>query len=171
MDIFVTLLGLCGFGLILAATMVPSRRKLLLFDLAGVVPVSIHYALLGAGAGAVLSGAYAFSDICGLARNARVRKLGAGAAFVGAVIVIVTLVGLSWVSCVALLGTAVAVGARVLPRRDQVLLVLMVSTVLWGLYGVLTSSFPQILFSVLYVVFTAVNWRRARRPVNKKRVT
>ena len=161
-DVLTAGLGVAGFGLILWATTAKVRRRLLITDMLGTLLVAVHYLLLGAGAGAALSMSYAAADACGLAQQPRVRQVGAGVAFGGAAVV-TCVVELTAVGMVALVGSAIAIGARTFSHPAAMLLGMGLSTTLWGAYGVLSGSVPQVLFSAVYCALAVRGWWRLSR--------
>ncbi len=56
------LVGTVGYGLLVLATFARTRTRFLAVDIAGLVPVVAHYAMLDATAGAALSAFYMMSD-------------------------------------------------------------------------------------------------------------
>jgi uncharacterized protein YjeT (DUF2065 family) len=159
--LFVTCLGVVGFGLILLSTTASTRRKLLALDMAGTLTVALHYSLLGAGAGAAFSLSYALADAFGLSDSHLLRRIGTFLVFVGAVTLTI-IVEPTLAGAFAVIGSAVAVGARVLSDPARMLLAIALSTVLWGAYGVFAGSTPQILFSVIYFFMALIGWWRLK---------
>lgn len=154
-------LGLLGFGTILVSTAMPTRRRLLLADMVGNIAVALHYALLGAGAGAAFSAAYAAMDVIAHDSSQRVRVSGAAVVMAAASIVVV-LSEPAWTGALALVATSIAVLARLLLRTSTMLLLIAVSTVLWGVYGAVSGSTPQVAFSAVYSVMALVGFVRRR---------
>lgn len=152
-------LGLAGFGLIIASTRARTKRGFLMLDAAGVALVAAHYFALGEPAGAGYSLFYGSLDIAALyGWHRRYRFL---------VWVALAAVALSWLamgaggdSAVAAGGTALAILARFARGIARTLALVALSTTLWGVYGILTGSWPQIAFSIVYGAMAV--WRAAR---------
>ncbi|MCF8879698.1 YgjV family protein [Hyphobacterium sp. SN044] len=142
-------LGLAGFGLIIASTRARTKRGFLMRDAAGVALVAAHYFALGEPAGAGYSLFYGSLDIAALyGWHRRFRWLVWVALAAGGH------------SAVAAGGTALAILARFARGIARTLALVALSTTLWGVYGVLTGSWPQIAFSLVYGAVAV--WRAAR---------
>lgn len=158
------LVGGAGFAILLAATQARSRSGFLAVDLCGLVAVTAHYVLLGAPAGAAMSALYLAIDTAavleewtGLSRRWYVALYALAAA----------LLGLTYeapADLAALFGTFAAVASR--QQRDMcpLLLLLVVSSFGWGLYGWLVGSVSQVVFSAAYATFGLLGvWRIGRQ--------
>lgn len=157
------LLGGAGFLLLLAATQAKTRGRFLVLDVCGLVPVTAHYLLLEAPAGAAMSALYLVIDVSAALEDppgrARDRLLAQGA-------LAALLIGLTWrtaADLAALAGTLAAVVSRQQAEMDRLLWLVVASTAGWGLYGVLAGSVAQVAFSAAYALAALLGiWRIAR---------
>ena len=165
-ELLVQGLGLAGFGLIVASTRARTKRGFLMLDAAGVALVAAHYFALGEPAGAGYSLFYGSLDLAALyGWHRRFRWLVWFA--LAAVLLSWLAMGAGGDSAIAAGGTALAILARFARGIARTLALVALSTTLWGAYGVLTGSWPQIAFSVVYGA-TAV-WRAARLHARARR--
>ena len=119
-------------------------------DLSGLFFVGFHFFLLGAPAGALLCGAYALKDILGLIGQKQLRLyLGVIAGVIIAAMIWAT--ETSWATAwFAVAGSLVALASRIASKLRNVLLLIAISTVFWGVYGYLVGSIGQTIFSIVY---------------------
>lgn len=160
------LVGGAGFAVLIAAPLTRTRRHFLLFDILGMVPVGAHYIMLGAPSGAALCATYILMDIVAARLHSSTLVRRAYFAFypLAAGLTAVTWSGSD--DLAALAGTLFAVASRQQLALRPLKLLVFLSAVGWGLYGVLTGSFSQALFSLfyggaaLYAVFRAPSGHR-----------
>lgn len=156
-------LGLIGYGLIFASTFARRRATFLALDLAGMTPVMAHFFLLGRPAGAWLCAIYVAADVvAGVLGPRSVRHSAYFALY--PVAAAVTLA--AWTDARDLLagaGTLLGLDSR---RRATVWAMKAlagVSTLAWLVYGVLTGSWAQATFSLVYGALAALGAARDRR--------
>lgn len=159
----ITFLGAAGFGMMLAATQMRSRTRLLLADMSGNLVAAIHYVGVGGLAGAVYCFSYALFDAVALKVPARHRALIMAAVQIAAVGFLL-LAGLIWIDALAIAGSAVAALARMQKHLRLMLALIAVSTVLWGIYGLAVQSWPQVVFSTVYAALSVHALLRPRQP-------
>lgn len=163
------LVGGAGYLLLLIATQADRTRRFLALDATGLVPVVIHYLMLGAGAGAVMSALYLLVDVVHLLiRGARAAFLALALAYAAALSLLIL-----WfegpIDLLALAGTVAAIQARREEHMIPLLSWIIVSCVGWGIYGYLAGSYAQLAFSTLYAAASAVGILRLRRPIEASR--
>ncbi len=160
--LWINLLGFVGYTLFILAPLAKSRPVFLTMDAVGMVPIAIHYVLLGAPAGAALSLIYALADVAvPLAR----RPLHMRAAQAGLFLCAIAVTLFFWSGpreLLSLAGTALVILSRGTGNYRLLLIIVLISTIFWGSYGLLTGSYSQLVFSTLYVITCL--WRLARPP-------
>jgi len=148
--IWIQLLGGAGFLILAAAPLLRSKRGFLFADIAGVVPVTAHYMLMGAKAGAAMSAMYFVMDVMALMRD---RGPWARRAYLLVYLAALGVLWLVWEGPVDLLagaGALLAVAARQQTSTVRLKLLVFASALAWGAYGVIAGSIPQMLFSAFY---------------------
>ena len=141
-----------------------SRARFLAVDACGLGAAVAHYLLLDAPTGAAMSALYlaidgtaAFRDRSDLVRRGFAAHYGLAA----------LLVAVTWqgpADLAALFGTLAAVASRQQEDMRPLLLLLVVSTAGWGVYGALVGSVGQVAFSVAYATFGLLGvWRIDRQ--------
>lgn len=156
------LLGGAGYLVLILSTQLGSRRNFLIADICGLIPVILHYLLLGAPAGAALSALYVAIDVTAalLRRSRWARGL-----FPGFYLLAVAATAAVYAAprdLLALSGTLAAVLSRRQAEMHRLLGLVLASCVGWGLYGFLAGSIGQAVFSSVYGLFSLVGILRIR---------
>lgn len=169
-DIIVQLIGLLGYGLLLASTLARRRLVLLGIDAGGGGVLILHWALLGAIAGVTMNALYTAVDVAGFDPRSRRGRI----ALIASVPVAVALVMVFWQGPSDLLagaGLLFAIASRSSPGQIRLRTLAMVGCIPWGLFGVVHGSIPQIAFSSIYAVAMGVSIVRIRRGTWRPRAT
>lgn len=129
-------------------------------DFCGLVPVVAHYLLLDAPAGAAMSALYMVIDVTAAFedRSRRIHRL-----FMLHYVLAAALVALTYQApfdLLALFGTLSAIVSRQQKQMRHLLLLIAVSCIGWGLYGVFAGSIGQVVFSTIYALFSVLGIRR-----------
>jgi hypothetical protein len=162
--IFIQLLGGAGYIILLLATQISTRRGFLIADYCGLIPVATHYALLGAPVGAAMSILYMLIDMTAVFENRAkfIRHL-----YLVYYILAIILAGITFQQATdlfALFGTLAALISRQQSQMHHLLLMIVVSCVGWGLYGIFAGSVAQVVFSMVYALFSLLGiWRIVRQ--------
>jgi hypothetical protein len=164
---FAQVLGGVGFALILLAPLARARALFLALDIAGLVPVSLHYWMLDAPTGALLCLLYVFVDVVSiwLPGRASVRRAYFGLYPLAALLTWLAFVDLR--DLLALAGTLIAVASRQQSNNAALKALIFASAFGWGAYGVAVGSVSQVVFSCIYAatsLFGTVDELRRRRP-------
>jgi Bacterial inner membrane protein len=150
------LVGTVGYGLLVLATFARTRTRFLVVDIAGLVPVVVHYAMLDAPAGAALSAFYMASDTVAALAARRLARLAFWLFYP-----LAGLIGwLFWTGPADLLaigGTLLAITARHQRPLWRIQALIAASSIGWGLFGLMVGSAAQIGFSLVYGAAAAVN--------------
>lgn len=150
-------IGYAGFAL---SPLARSRLKYLVIHGVAMIPIAVHYVMLGAIPGALLSLVYLGADLLG-ARWPGNRKALAGLTAVAIAAFIPTYEQLT--DLLGLIGTLIFVASRAVTGHRATLAVAAVSTVTWGAYGWVEGSWSQVGFSFAYAVFCCYSlWRIGR---------
>lgn len=154
------LLGAGGYALFAISPLARSRLKYLVVHGIAMIPIAIHYVMLSAIPGAVLSMVYLGADVLGARWPGNRRVLAALtvaaiAAFVPTYTQLTDLLGL--------FGTLVFVASRAVTGHQATLAVAALSTVTWGAYGWVEGSWSQVGFSFAYAAFCLVSLVRLSR--------
>lgn len=159
-----------GYLVIVASTRAKTRTTFLLLDIAGMVPVVIHYIMLGRPVGAALSGFYIAIDAMAAALHHKPSRSLRLAYLANYPIAIALLAWLwtDWRDLAAFLGTILAVEARRHSTLALIKLLVAISSAGWLVYGVFSQSIAQVVFSAVYGVMALLAARRDRlaRPLN-----
>jgi hypothetical protein len=163
------LLGAVGFIVMLIAARRRNRTALLALDAFGVALVSLHWVLLQEWAAAWLNSLYVAINVGAVAF---VSERGSHRAYLAlypmaAAVVLVSFHGATDV--LALAGTILAVLAKQTADLARLRALIIVSGLCWGLYGMLASSIPQVVFSAVFVATHAYELLRLRRHTGHRR--
>lgn len=156
----INILGAIGFSAYLLSPLLPSRRALLITDAAAMLPIAMHYVLLGGIMGAVMSVVYLLADIIGLGADRHRPLLWVLAALA---------IGLcAWfyggaADLAALAGTLSFLVSRHVKQHWKTLLIAGISTVVWAYYGYVAGSISQQIFSAIYIVAVVFRLYRLRQ--------
>ena len=144
------IVGGAGFLVLVVAPLTRTRRRFLLLDILGMVPVGIHYLMLKATGGAALCAIYILMDLVAFRLHSSVamRRIYYGFYPVAAMFTAAAWTGPA--DLFALAGTLFAVASRQQPGLKLLKFLVFLSAVGWGIYGVLAGSVSQTLFSVFY---------------------
>ena len=153
-------LGAGGYGLMLLATLMVVRRRLIWIDLSGLSLVSLHWVWMGVYSGAALNSLFIVNDA--LALSGRLdhdtRKKGL---FLGTLILIASILTVrTWVDVLPAVGAAlVFIGIQ---STDMVRLrgYMALAGFFWGSFGWLAGSKPQVAFSIIVTAIHAYHWLR-----------
>ncbi len=148
-------LGLIGYGLIILSLFSTTQRKVFILDFIGCIIVALHFVVLGAVGGAILSLLYAVKDLVGLIRNDFYKYTSA------ALIVVLMLLSPLFLpmqnrDILALIGSIIALASRISPKLATTLFLIALSTVFWGAYGFVVGSIGQVVFSTVYAIIAFV---------------
>jgi hypothetical protein len=130
-------------------------------------PVALHYHLLGAPAGMLLSLFYLFADLSVPVARRIGRMVWLQAALALAAAGVVALFWQGPADLLPLAGTLMVIGSRGMRRYLRLLALMLVSTLMWGGYGLLVSSYSQVGSSAIYAMTCAVGLVRRGRGVNQ----
>jgi hypothetical protein len=148
-SILAQFVGGVGFGLLVLSTFARTRLRFLLVDIAGLVPVIVHYVMLAAPVGAALSAFYMMSDVGAAFAEKRAARIIYWLFYPLAV-------AIGWffwagpADLLAIVGTVLAVAARHQRSVWRIQALIVVSTIGWGTYGLLVGSVVQVAFSTVY---------------------
>lgn len=156
----IQLLGGAGYAVLLLAPLMRTRRQFLAIDSAGLMPVGIHYLLLGAPAGAMMCFVY-------IVMNAGAALLAGGRlpprvywVFYPVAAGAIWLTATGWHDGLALAGTLFAVAARQQSSLVSLKFLTVLSALSWGAYGVFAPSVGQVVFSTFYALASALGGLR-----------
>lgn len=154
--------GVIGIALLLASTLMRTRRMLLAFDAAGSTVMGVHWALLGGTAAIAISAIVVVMDLAGTdPRSARGRAIIWLSIPVTAILIIVFWSGL--VDVFAGLGMLGIAASRLSYGQIRLRALAMAACIPWIVYGAILLSIPQIAFSALYFIGMGVSIIRIRR--------
>ncbi|MGD2132676.1 MAG: YgjV family protein [Maricaulaceae bacterium] len=158
--VLANLVGLAGFIVLAIAPLTATRARFLALDVAGLVPVAIHYVLLGSPAGAAFCVLYIVMDLIGFftAGGPRARTL--YWLVYPAAAVILALGWSGWGDLLATAGTMLAAAARQQTHLPRLKLLVFASALGWGAFGALTLSWSQVAFSTVYAISALIGARR-----------
>ena len=149
--IAVQAVGIVGFALMILATQMPTRQRVLQVDVVGIAVVTAHWLMLGTVVAAAMNGIYVLIGVLAL-------QLDRGRAWRAGYWGLYPLAGgatvLAWAEpydALALAGTLLSVAARQQRTLRRLRVLTAASGTLWGLYGVIELSIGQMIFSVLFV--------------------
>lgn len=151
-ELIAQFLGGAGFLLILIAPLVAQRNRFIALDVAGLVPVCIHYVQLGAPVGALLCALYIVMDVVSSQLASRPLARQAYWGFYPAAVLITFIFYGDARDLAALAGTLFAVASRQQSDFAWLKFLIFLSAFGWGLYGILVGSYSQVIFSTIYAV-------------------
>lgn len=157
-DLTANLIGAIGFAAYLASPSLPTRRGMLLLDAVAMIPIAIHYLMLGGFVGAVMSGVYLIADLAGLTRDKFRNMLVAAIAIAASAYIVLQWQAISDLAPLA--GTLLFLASRVVRSHAQTLMLAGMATLPWGIYGFLFDSLSQVIFSAIYCASCAVRLYR-----------
>lgn len=135
--------------MIIASLFAKTQKKVFFLDLVGCVIVAAHFWFLDALGGMFLSLLYAVKDIVGLISHRTVKLL--IALLIGILMILSPVfVSFDYIDSLALIGSIIALISRISGSLTVTFFLIALSTLFWGIYGVLVDSVGQVLFSILY---------------------
>lgn len=144
------LLGAGGYLLFALSPLARNRIKYLVLHGLAMVPIAVHYIMLSAIPGAVLSVTYLGADLLGARWPGKWWPLVA--------LTLIALGAFAWsyeksTDFLGLAGTLIFVISRAVTGHASTLAVAALSTVTWGAYGWVEGSLSQVGFSFAYAGF------------------
>lgn len=157
---FANLLGGAGYVLFAFSPLAKTRLRYLLLHGVAMIPIAVHYVILDALPGAVLSLIYLVADVLGGWFPGRRWPL--------AVLTVLAILaaGLTFTSVTDLLGlagTLIFILSRAAKGHRTTLAIAGISTITWGAFGWVENSWSQVLFSFAYAGFCALQLYRLGR--------